>query len=279
MDYTFLLQVFVNGLTMGLIWLLIALGFSLVYSIMKIFNFAHGQLYMGGAILTYYLAMQLHLNYFLSLFIVMGVLFLIGVLLERFFFRPLRGKMHAAFMVSIGLIFVASTIALVFFGEQPRSITGIFTKVIVKFSGAAISLERLFPCGISLFLIILLYSIIQWTKLGRAMRAVAQDPEAAELQGVNINYIHAMGSGISASLAGIAGGLVAPIFFVDPFIGGPAVFRAMIIVILGGGREFSRYYTRRVSSRTNRKLREYVLWKYHCYYCLVHNNIYAFSSA
>ncbi|MFX0197191.1 MAG: branched-chain amino acid ABC transporter permease [Candidatus Hodarchaeota archaeon] len=233
MESSLLPQVFFNGLTMGLIWVLIALGFSLIYSIMKVYNFAMGQVYMLGAIITFYLTQQIHLSYLLSMFVAVSILFFGGVLMDRLFFKPIRGEMHAGFMVSLGLIFVISSIALVTFGEQPKAVRGIFPGIL-EFSGVRVSVERLVACGISVFLIILLYSFIRWTKIGMAMRAVAQDREAAELQGININFIIAIGMGISSALAGAAGALVAPIMFVDPFIGDAAIFRALVIVLLGG---------------------------------------------
>jgi len=233
MESVQLFQVFFNGLTMGLIWVLIALGFSLIYSIMKAYNFAMGQLYMLGAMTTFYFSQQMGLGYLFSMFIAIGILFLAGILIDVFFFRPIRGEMHAAFMVSLGLIFVISTIALVSFGEQPRALKGVFPGI-VEFFGVRVSMERLVACGISILLIALLYGFIRWTKIGMAMRAVAQDREAAELQGISINRINAVGMGISSALSAAAGALVAPIMFIDPFIGDAAIFRALIIVLLGG---------------------------------------------
>jgi branched-chain amino acid transport system permease protein len=229
----FIQQIFLNGLTMGLIWVLIALGLSFIYSIMKVYNFAHGQFYMVGAVLTYYFFEQLHIKYFFTMFIVMGILFFLGVLVERVLFRPIRGHMHPGFMVSLGLSFIIGSVALLSFGEQPRAIKGIFPGMVRLFA-ANISLERLIPCLVSIILVLLLYSFIKWTKLGTAMRAVAQDPEAAQLQGVNLDLVHSLGMGVSSALAGAAGALVAPILFIDPFIGDHAIFRALIIVIFGG---------------------------------------------
>ena len=233
MDIGFWQQIIANGFVLGLGYVLVASGFTLIFSITRIFNFAHGEIYMLGAFATYYFREVFGYNYALSILLAMILMFVLGILLERVFFRPLRGYLYPPFMMSLGLILIISAGAMHIFGTQLKVISAVVPGV-VNILGARISWERLiviFSCAV---IMTALYLFIKYTKVGMALRAIAQNSEAASLMGVSHDQMAALAFGIGSALAAVAGGIMAPLFYVDPHIGGPAVFKALIVVLLGG---------------------------------------------
>jgi branched-chain amino acid transport system permease protein len=200
---------------------------------MKIMNFAHGELYMFGGFVAYYLFAEFGINYIVALVVAIIGMFIVGIVLERLIFRALRGEMHAAFMVSLGLLMVLSTTAAISFGSDLKPVPSFFTGS-VKVLGAYISLQRLVVIPISFAIMAGLLFLLHRTRLGMSMRATSEDVDAAALQGVKINKISAIALGIGSSLAAAAGVLMAPIFYVQPTMGFEAVLKAAIIVIFGG---------------------------------------------
>jgi branched-chain amino acid transport system permease protein len=226
-------QSVVNGLILGAIYVLTALGLTLLYGIMHIVNFAHGEIYMLGAFACYFMVTKWGVNYFLSLPIVMIVLAIIGILLERIFFRPVREKFIQCLLVTLGLSNILQSLGWTFFGTLDKSIPTPFSRVI-KIGFLFIPQQRLFAAVIGLVLAILLYLLVQRTKIGRYMRAVEQDSEAASLFGVSINRVNIIAFGIACAMAGLAGALMGPVFVVNPAMGYIPLLNAFTIVILGG---------------------------------------------
>lgn len=219
---------------LGLIYVLIALGLTLVFSIMGVFNFAHGELYMLGGFGAYLLFAQLGIGYVVSCLLTMIGVGLIGLVLERFFFRPLAGKpLYASFMVSIGLAMVLGTTTVIVFGEDIKSVPSVFPGVVILGS-THVSVERLAVIIGSVILVVTLYLVVHHTKIGLAMRAIAQDGDAAALMGMNKDSARDFAFVFGSALAGGAGALMAPVFYVNPFIGHWAVLKAMVVIILGG---------------------------------------------
>lgn len=233
MELSTFLQMFVNGTMIGSQLALFATGLTLVYGIMLIINFAHGELYMLGAFAVFFFAEQLGLNYFLSLILAMIVVGLIAVAAERIFFKPLRGQHIPSFVMSCGLAFMFQVAAVLAFGIKDKAIDSVFPGV-VNILGASVSVERLMVSLISAILIIGFYIFLLRSRYGRAMRAVMQDPDAAALQGVSINQVCSLGIGIGAALAAAAGGLLAPVFIFNPWIGPVLTWEGFIVVCLGG---------------------------------------------
>jgi branched-chain amino acid transport system permease protein len=162
-----------------------------------------------------------------------AIIAFMGWIIEKILFEKILGEMYASFMVSLGLNLSLPAIALVLFGERMKSIQTVFPGVI-KIFGAHIALERIFiilSCG---FVTLILTLFINKTKTGRALRAIAQDSEAASLMGINCVRTSGLAFAIAAALSGIAAIIVLPAFYVDPFVGGPAIFKAMVVVIIGG---------------------------------------------
>ena len=222
-----------NGFTLALVYVLVALGLTLIFSIFEIINFAHGEFYMLGGYVTYLGFAVFGLPYLLTLLLAIVVVGLVGLVSERLIFRHLRGKTLNAFIVSLGLLWVLQAGAQLSFGVLDKSVPSAFSGII-RLGGLIISVERFVVVLAAVGLIAVLYAFLQWTRLGRAMRAVAQDPDGAALQGVNIEVISMVAFAIGCALAGSAGGLLAPLFAVSPAMGALPVVKAFIMIIIGG---------------------------------------------
>jgi len=228
-----LVQALLNGFGLAMVYVLVALGLTLIFSILEIINFAHGEFYMLGGYVTYYAFAVFGLNYFATLGFAILAVGLAGVVAERLIFRYLRGKTLNAFIVSLGLLWVMQASAQLSFGVLDKPVPSAFSGIVRAF-GLVISVERLVVSLSAIVLIAALYLFLRWSRPGRAMRAVAQDADAAALQGVDIELVSALGFGIGCALAGRAGGLLAPVFAVSPAMGALPVVKAFIIIIIGG---------------------------------------------
>ncbi|OUM91166.1 MAG: hypothetical protein BAA01_09610 [Bacillus thermozeamaize] len=236
-------QLIINSLQTGAIYVIFALGLTLVFGVMKVVNFAHGEFYTAGAFITYLLLQEWDLSsrlntnifvmYILTFIIATVTIGIFGLLIEKYIFSPFRGDMTSGLIISLGLSMVIQTVLLIILGGNPKKVPTIFQGT-TNILGGTVSNERIIIFIIALLLTASLYLIIQKTKLGKAMRAITQDREAAELQGINYNFISASGFTLGAILAAIAGVLVAPASIVEPFIGSTYLMKAFIIIILGG---------------------------------------------
>ena len=236
MEISFLIQGGMNGVMLGLNYALIALGLSLIFGIMGIVNFAHGEMYMLGGYVAYYLVGRFGLNFFVTIIAAVIMVGLLGVFLEKFLFRPLTTRPREAltsFIAAVGLAWVLQMLAVICFGDLDRSVPSAF-KGILRMGGVVITKERLATIIIGIALIVLLNLFLLRTRIGGAIRAVAQDKEAAALQGVQVGRISALSFGIGCALASAAGALMAPIFSINPFLGGEVILKAFLVVILGG---------------------------------------------
>jgi branched-chain amino acid transport system permease protein len=233
MTLPFFVQVLVNGLMLGLTYVLIASGFSLIYGIMRLLNFAHGEFYMLGAFAAYLLCEALGLNYYAALLLSMILIAALGILVYRFFLRPFRDQHDPSLVIALGVAMLIGGLALLIFGENDKSISPVLTGV-VKVWGATLSKERILVIVVAILLMVALALYIKFSKTGQAMRAVAQDREAAALQGIGVDSTFTLCMAISSALAGAAGALLAPLFFVNPFLGMHAVIKALIVVVIGG---------------------------------------------
>ena len=233
MPIELLIQALLNGFGLAVVYILVALGLTLIFSILEVINFAHGEFYMLGGFAAYYLSAVGGLNYVATLVLAMLLVGLAGVVAERLVFRHLRGKTLNAFIVSLGLLWVLQATAQLSFGVLDKSVPSAVSGI-VRLGGVIVSRERMFVILIAVALIVGLYLFLKFTRTGQAMRAVAQDAEAAALQGVNIELTSALGFGIGCALAGAAGALLAPIFAVSPTMGALPVVKAFIIIIVGG---------------------------------------------
>lgn len=233
MSSELLVQSLFNGMMLSLVYILIALGLTLVFGIMLIVNFAHGEIYMLGAMTTFYLAGVYGINYFAALGLAVLAMIALGLIMERVLFRPTLGNFDASLVVSLGLLLVLQSSALLLFGTEDKNFPSPFQGV-VHILGATVALERLAILPFAIALIAGLLAFIQKAKAGKAMRAVAQDAEAAGLMGIDVGRTSALAMAIGFALAAAAGGLTMPIFLAEPFMGGPALLKAFIIIVVGG---------------------------------------------
>jgi branched-chain amino acid transport system permease protein len=235
-------QQFMNFLTLGAIYALIALGYTMVYGIIELINFAHGDLFMFGAfvamwILTVPLGMTGAVENPLQLIVVLAVVMgLLGTFIERFAYRPLRHAPRLAPLITaIGVSFILQNVIYVAFGPSPVNVPQVFPLTRFDFLGGKISFLSLFMVGVAIFLMVLLQMFVGRTRLGRAMRSTAQDREAAELMGVDINQTIAITFFIAAALAG-AGGTIQGLYFgsVQFNLGFFVGLKAFTAAVLGG---------------------------------------------
>jgi branched-chain amino acid transport system permease protein len=228
-----LAQSLLNGLALAGIYILIALGLTLVLSIMGIVQISHGEIYMIGAYSTYYMIAGLGFHFLLA--VIIATLFVggLGIALERFCFRPFRGMPDRAFTVSIALILILQNVVLCIAGGNPRTYFSPFTGVL-RVLGIAIAWKRLVIVLVGLGLLVALFLFIRFTKPGQAMLAISQEREGAALQGMNIDRISAVAMFLGCGLAAIAGALIGSLFSISPTMGSFALMKGIAVIILGG---------------------------------------------
>jgi branched-chain amino acid transport system permease protein len=223
----------VNGLVLSAIYILVALGFGLQLSIMGIFNFAHGAVYMIGAYVTYGLSVALGLNQWVSLLISVILVGASGLLLEKFCFRPFQSKPTHMIVMAIALIMILETAVEVTLGGVTRALPA-FVPGIFKAGSISVDNERVLAFAIGAVLLAALTFLIQKTKIGQQMLAVAQDAEGAALQGIDTHRIAATATVIACATAALSGSLMATIFSMNPFMGDNILLKAIQVVILSG---------------------------------------------
>ena len=229
-------QVLVNGIVLSANYALIALGITLIFGILGILNFAHGQMFMIGGFIVYYIYAVFGLPFILGLLAAAVVVGLIGVAFEALFFRRvlrIAKREENSMLLAVGTALLLENIALFAFGEKQRGVPPVITGV-YQIGDAYLPAGRLLVVVLSLALIVGLLVFVQYTKPGRAMRALAQDREATLLMGVNVDRISALGFGIGAALAGLAGGLLITISAVNAGIGTVTSIKAFIMIMIGG---------------------------------------------
>ncbi|PYE54143.1 branched-chain amino acid ABC transporter permease [Deinococcus yavapaiensis] len=230
----FFLQQLVNGVALGSVYALVALGLTLVYGVLKIPNFAHGALYMLGAYLTFVLLTQFGVPYLLALILSGLVLALLGVVIERLVFHPLRGQPQVQAMIAaIGLLFFFQAGAQAIWGPEFRVMQSPFGGV-VSIAGASVTVQRLLVIAGAVVVMLALYYFLKRTVTGATIEAMAQNREGARLVGINTDRVSMLTFAISAGLAAVAATLIAPINLVSPTMGDVVNLKAFAIIILGG---------------------------------------------
>jgi branched-chain amino acid transport system permease protein len=218
-------QVIANSIVLGLTLALMAIGLTLIYGILLVVNFAHGEFYMLGGVVLYYIMSTASLGYWLSSIIAILAVGVLGWVLEVLVFRRFHGDLIGGCIAAIALLMGIQSITWEIFGPRTRTVDAL---------GAVVSSERLLIAVVSLITILALAWFIKYARLGKAMRAVSQDSEAARVQGIPAMKISALAFGIATALAALAGVLVAPTTFVNPAMGSVPLTFAFIVVIIGG---------------------------------------------
>jgi branched-chain amino acid transport system permease protein len=228
-----LAQTVVNGLMVGMIYVLMAIGFTMVFGIMRIVNFAHGEFYMVGAFLFAILYGSNELPFVVSVVLAVAATALLGLVMERVVFRRFRGNELNGMIASVGVALIIQNSALLIWGPSSRTVPPVVSGVL-SIGGIVFPWSRLVVIVGALAAVVALNLLIAHTRIGRAMRAVAQDAEIAQAQGIRVEVIFPMAFVIGVSLAAFAGVLMAPVLSVSPFIGLAPTLKAFVIVVIGG---------------------------------------------
>ncbi len=227
---------FINGLTLGSTYALIALGYTMVYGIVQLINFAHGEIYMFGAFVGLFLVAA-GINVFVALLGAMVFCMVLGMLVERIAYRPLRGRSSrlSALISAIGVSIFLSTAMLLYRGSNTTRYPEVFRTTTFEFGGIQVSSLQVLILVFSALLMVGLEVMIHRTKLGKAMRACSQDIEAASLMGINVNQVISATFAIGSALAA-AGGVMVGIYYnaVWPYMGTMAGMKAFAAAVLGG---------------------------------------------
>lgn len=231
-----LMQQMVNGIALGSIYAMIALGYTMVYGTIRLINFAHGDVYMLGAFLGYYLVAVLGVNWMLALLITMGVIAVVGVLIERIAYKPLRHSTRvAALITAIGVSYLIQNLMIYFVGPEMRAFPAPMEVKMFKVFGLIVNSKQLIVLAVTITVMIALQIIVQHTRMGKAMRAVAVDQDAAQLMGINVDRVISFTFALGSALAGLAGILVG-IYYnsIQATMGTAPGLKAFIAAVVGG---------------------------------------------
>lgn len=232
---TFIQQI-INGLSLGSVYALVALGYTMVYGIIKLLNFAHGDVYMVGAFVGYFIISNFNLGFFPTLVMTMLITGVIGVIIYQIAYRPLRNSTRIASLITaIGMSYLLQNGMIYFAGPQTRSFPQIIENKMFNLGPVNISTMQLLMLVTTISLMIALQLIVQQTKLGKAMRAVSNDPEAAQLMGINTNLVISFTFFLGSMLAG-AGGMLVGMYYntITPTMGAGPGLKAFIAAVVGG---------------------------------------------
>lgn len=230
-----LIRTLIRGVTVGCIYVLLASGLNLIFGVMELVNFAHGQLLMIGAYVCYWISTLLGLNPYLAILVSMAIVPLIGITVERLSFRPVlgTGKLNEIF-VSLGLINIFEYAVILAWGGHTKRIISPFEQSSISLGVLSIEYDRIIAIMIVVVILAALFVLIKKTKIGRAMRATSQNKEAAMLMGININHIYLVSFALGSALAAAGGALYGIIYNLHPFMGEITTIKAFAIIILGG---------------------------------------------
>lgn len=229
------LQVVVNGLLLGGLYAAVAVGFSMVWGVMGIINVSHGALMMIGAYVTWVLFHTYHIDPFLTIPVSMAVLFVVGYLLQGTLInRVLSGGVLATLIITFGLDQILTNLALLVFSANERSAMPSYGSTILHYGGLFVPFIRVIIFVLAILLVLAVHLLLTHTKLGRAIRAVALNKQAAEFMGVDLAKTYNLTFAIGAALAGAAGSMVATVFIVTPGMGDHYLLKAFIVTVFGG---------------------------------------------
>jgi branched-chain amino acid transport system permease protein len=230
-------QIIANGLYLGAQYALIALGLTLIFSLMNVLNFAHGQMYVFGGFVTYTVVVQLGLPFIVGLFASAIVLAIMGAAIEKFLFAPVvrRSKRdESTMLLAAGIAFFLDAVILLLFGEKQRGVPKIVNGVLNLDMRIIMPYDRILIGVLAILLIVAFIAFMHYSRTGRAMRALAQDKIAAQLMGVNVSRYSMIGFALGAMLAGLVGGLLVTITGVNLGMGGPTSVKAFLMIMIGG---------------------------------------------
>ena len=234
MDYSILLaQALLNGLVIGAMYMLMAVGFTLVFGIMRVVNFSHGEFYMLGAFTGFFTYVYWDIPFVVCLIVAALIVGILGMLVERTLIQPFRSDEMSGMIATLAISVIIQNGAVLLWGPAPRAMPDIVTGTLA-IGPFSFPWSRLVVIAAAALIFVCFWLFMQRTRLGRAMRAVAQDTETALIQGIRVNYIYPLAFGISVALAALAGALMGPVFSVSPVVALTPMLKAFVVVILGG---------------------------------------------
>ncbi|MGA3399454.1 MAG: branched-chain amino acid ABC transporter permease [Acetobacteraceae bacterium] len=235
MDAIYLLQLLLNGLVIGVIYALIAMGLSLIFGLLGIVNFAHGEFYMLGAMLSFFAVTDLHFGYWTTILAVTLVACAVGLLFYHLFLASLRpADFERSILLTLGISMVLQNGGIFLWTVTPRMVPTPWSYTAVTLGDLQLPLLRLFTLGIATAAFLALYVLLSHTLVGKAMRGLSQSRDAAAMVGIDHRRVARLAVIIGIGLSGLAGATLAPVYSVQPTMGAAFVFKAFAIVIIGG---------------------------------------------
>lgn len=233
--FDLILQVSVAGILLGGVYALIAVGLNLIFGVVRIINFAHGELVMVAMYLTWWLNQAYTLDPYVAIIVVAPALFLLGVVIQRLVIQPiLSASAIVKIFATVGLSLVLQNLALIYFGADFRTVQTPYSGDAMSIAGISIDISRLIAFGGALVLIMAVLLFLRSTFLGKAFQAIAEDRTTAELMGIRVERVYLLAFGLGAALAGTAGAFLMPFISVRPTVGISYTLVAFVVVVLGG---------------------------------------------
>jgi branched-chain amino acid transport system permease protein len=228
-------QALISGVLIGGVYALMGIGLTIIFGVMRVINFAHGDLLMLGMYATFYLFTLLHVDPFLSIIVTIPLMFLYGALLQKVIInRVLNALPQNQILLTIGLGLIMSNTVMLAFTSDYKILTTRYSSSSVTIAGISISSPLVISFVITAILTAALYWFLLKTDTGQAIRATAQDREAAQLMGINVKRMSVIAFGIGSALAGTAGALISPTYYIFPQVGSVFTLKAFVITVLGG---------------------------------------------
>jgi branched-chain amino acid transport system permease protein len=230
-----IIQVIISGLMIGGVYALISLGLTLIFGVVRIINFAHGEFLMLGMYTSYWLFQLFGFDPYFSILVIAPLFFIFGMLIQRVIFQPILDAPEVSqIFAAVGLVIVLQNLALLFWKGDYRAVKTSYSAFPLEVGGLMISLPRLVAFLGAVAIMLGLYFFLKSTYTGKAIRATSQDQGAALLMGINTRRVFILAFGIGSSCVGIAGALMIPFYYVFPTVGAYFVLTAFVIVVLGG---------------------------------------------
>ena len=235
MTFNVLMQAIISGVLVGGVYALIGIGLTIIFGVMRVINFAHGELMMVGMYMTYFLFTLAGIDPFVSIVITIPLMFVFGGILQKVFINRIIGTLpQNQILLTIGLGLIMSNSIMLAFTSDYKILTTSYSSSSVSIAGISVSE----PLAISFLITVVITAFLYWflmkTDTGQAIRATAQDREAAQLMGINVKRMSILAFGLGASLAGTAGALISPTYYIFPQVGSAFTLKAFVITVLGG---------------------------------------------
>jgi branched-chain amino acid transport system permease protein len=235
MTFSLFLQALISGILIGGVYALIGIGLTIIFGVMRVINFAHGELMMVGMYMTYFLFTLFGIDPFVSIVITIPLMFIFGGILQKVFINRIIGSLpQNQILLTIGLGLIMSNTMMLGFTSDYKILTTSYSSSSINIGGISISQPLTVSFIITAVITAFLYWFLMKTDTGQAIRATAQDREAAQLMGINVKWMSILAFGIGASLAGTAGALIAPTYYIFPQVGSAFTLKAFVITVLGG---------------------------------------------